>query len=181
MRLCPSANAVTGQGLGEVTNEVRNGAGNPVLDDVAYLPTDNQSPQPTQDPGEAALLLGKIASGGQGQGENRLGGPGGGDHRLGAAGGEQRKTALGSSTDEPLEGRGAGKGVLGWPGPRGKPLWGSGGVGMNVLVFMPCHLTSPGCRTRRAGAAFAAPGKRRDRPRIGRSERSERSRQTGVM
>jgi hypothetical protein len=38
-----------------------------------------------------------------------------------------------------------------------------------------------GCRTRRAGAAFAAPGKRRDRPRVGRKERSDWSRQPGVM
>ena len=33
LRLCPSANAVTGQGLGAVTSEARNGAGNPVLCD----------------------------------------------------------------------------------------------------------------------------------------------------
>ena len=31
LRLCSSANGVTGQGLGEVTNEVRSGAGKPVL------------------------------------------------------------------------------------------------------------------------------------------------------
>ena len=36
LRLCSSANAVTRQGLGEVTNEVRNGAGNPVLGDVGF-------------------------------------------------------------------------------------------------------------------------------------------------
>ena len=42
------ANDVTDQGLGEVS--AANEAGNPVLDDVAYLPTlsDNQSPHPTQ-------------------------------------------------------------------------------------------------------------------------------------
>ena len=38
-----------------------------------------------------------------------------------------------------------------------------------------------GCRTRRAGAPFAAPGKRRDGPRVGRKERSDWSRQPGVM
>ena len=32
-RLRPSANGVTDQGLGEVTSEARNGAGNPVLAD----------------------------------------------------------------------------------------------------------------------------------------------------
>ena len=47
--------------------------------------------------------------------------------------------------------------------------------------FWAFLLTSPGCRTRRAGAPFAAPGKRRDRPRVGRKERSDWSRQPGVM
>ena len=69
------ANGVTDQGLGEVTSEARNGAGNPVLDDVAYLPTlsDNQSPHPTQAPGATTLRVG----------ENRLEGGGGRDLRLG--------------------------------------------------------------------------------------------------
>ena len=68
------ANGVTDQGLGVVSKA--NEAGNPVLDDVAYLPTDNQSPHPTQDLGADTVGLGKIASGGRDHGENRLEGEG---------------------------------------------------------------------------------------------------------
>ena len=75
---------MTDQGLGG--ESAANGAGNPVLDDVAYLPTDNQSPQPTQDPGAATVVLGKIASGGRDHGEKRLGVQGGGEERLGDRG-----------------------------------------------------------------------------------------------
>ena len=56
--------------------------------------------------------------------------------------------------------------------------------GMAALLSLTAfHITAPGYRTRRAGAPFAASGKRRDGPRVGRSdERSEeRSRQPGVM
>ena len=80
---------MTGRGLGE--ESVANEAGNPVLGDVAYLPTDNQSPQPTQDLGADTVGLGKIASGGRDHGENRLGVQGGGGQRLGEPAGIRGK------------------------------------------------------------------------------------------
>ena len=51
------------------------------------------------------------------------------------------------------------------------------------MAFAALHITSPGCRTRRKGRPFAPLlfSKRHDRTRVGRSERSERSRQPGVM
>jgi len=49
-----------------------------------------------------------------------------------------------------------------------------------AFAFGACCITSPGCRTRRAGAPFASLSKRRDGPRVGRKERSDWSRQRGV-
>ena len=118
----PLANGVTGQGLGGRSEATE--AGNPVLDDVAYLPTDNQSPQPTQDLGADTVGLGKIASGGRDHGENRLGGQGGGEQRLGEPAGSRGKRPWRlADWRDPSCGAGA----------KGKSALGFRGAGINVL------------------------------------------------
>ena len=135
-------------------------------------------------------------------GNHCLGGGGGSDRRLGAGakgnqswgGGDQGKAALGCREVGKTvlgRGRGAGERGLGAGGPGetslgvgtgswGKRPWDQGGLGRSLWSLCHVPLTPPGCRTRRAGAVFAASGKHRDRPRVGRSEHSERSRQPGV-
>ena len=124
-------------------------------------------PPPLRGGGERKLVLGWGEPG-----ESGLGVPGCWEDGLGAVVGRWGTRPWGGGT--------RGKQSWGGGGQLGRTAWGSGGVGGSLWSLCHVPLTSPGCRTRRAGAAFAAPGKRRDRPRVGRSERSERSRQPGV-